>query len=222
MIFNIITIFPEIFQFLNSYGVLGKAIEKNIIEINAINLRDFSNNKHNKVDDEIYGGGPGMLMTPEPIYNAIKSIENKDSKVLYLSPQGSILDNSIAKEISDFSEVTLLCGHYEGIDQRIIDNYVDYEVSIGDYIVTGGELPAMVLIDVVSRFIPGVVGNYDSIVEDSFYNGLLKYPCYTRPRSFNGFKVPDVLLSGNHQEIEKWREEKSLEITKNKRPDLLD
>lgn len=220
MKFNTISVFPEIFQALEGYGVLGKALEAEILEVNSINLRDFSNNKHNKVDDEIYGGGPGMLIKPEPLYDAIKSLDTK-GPVIYMSPQGKVLDNDLAIDLSKEEEITIICGHYEGIDQRIIDNYIDLEVTIGDYIVTGGEIPAMVLIDCVSRFIPGVVGNDESVTEDTFFNGLLKYPCYTRPQSFNGYEVPEVLLSGNHAKINEWRKEKSVEITKMKRPDLL-
>lgn len=221
MIFNTISVFPEIFSCLSSYGIIGKAIENKIIEVNSINLRDFSNNKHNKVDDMIYGGGPGMLMTPEPLYEAMHSVKTDQSKVVYMSPQGQILNNDLIKELSSFEELIILCGHYEGIDQRIVDNYVDYEVSVGDYVVSGGELPAMILIDSISRFIPSVVGNEESVLEDTFYNGLLKYPCYTRPQNFMGLEVPEVLLSGNHKKIEEWRLEKSIENTKKKRPDLL-
>lgn len=220
MKFNTISVFPETFQALNGYGVLGKALENKVLEVNSINLRDFSNNKHNKVDDEIYGGGPGMLIKPEPLYDAIQSLDTK-GPVIYMSPQGKVLDNDLAISLSKEEEITIVCGHYEGIDQRIIENYINLEVTIGDYIVTGGEIPAMILIDCVSRFIPGVVGNNESVIEDTFFNGLLKYPCYTRPQNFNGHEVPEVLLSGNHAKINEWRKEKSVEITKIKRPDLL-
>lgn len=222
MKFNTISVFPEVFDILNSYGVLGKAIDNSIIELNSLNLRDYSTNKHKKVDDEIYGGGPGMLMTPEPIYRALESLKSHTHKVIYMSPQGRVLDNSLARDLAREEEITILCGHYEGVDQRIIDTYVDLEVSIGDYVLTGGELPAMVLIDVISRFIPQVVGNMDSVEEDSHYQGLLKYPSYTRPRDFMGLKVPDILLSGDHGKIEAWRKSKSLEVTRIKRPDLIE
>lgn len=222
MKYNIISIFPQMFESLNDYGVLGKAIDKGLIELNPIDLRDFSENKHNKVDDEIYGGGPGMLFRPEPLYRAISSVKSPGGKTIYMSPQGKTLDNNMAIDLSSQEELTIVCGHYEGIDQRIIDNYIDYEISIGDYIITGGELAAMVLIDTVSRFVDGVVGNNQSVVEDTFYNNLLKYPNYTRPRVFKGFEVPDILLSGDHSKIEKWRKEKAIEVTRNKRPDLLD
>lgn len=222
MKFDIITIFPSFFNCLNEYGVIGKAIENSKININSVNLRDYSNDKHKKVDDEIYGGGPGMLMTPQPIYDAISDLRTEDSKVIFLSPQGRLLNQELVEEFAKSEHLILLCGHYEGVDQRIIDNYIDYEVSIGDYVLTGGELPAMVLIDSVARFIPGVLGNEESLTEDSLYNGLLKYSVYTRPRSFNGHTVPEVLLSGNHKLIEEWRKESSLDNTKLKRPDLYE
>lgn len=222
MKFKTITIFPEIFEGLESYGILAKAMEKGLISIESYNLRDYSQDKHKKVDDIIYGGGPGMLMRPEPLHRAITTIGADSSKVILMSPQGRVLDNSLAQDLAKEEDLTIVCGHYEGVDQRIIDNFIDLEVSIGDYVVTGGELPAMVLIDCVSRFIPGIVGNEDSVIEDSHYDGLLKYPSYTRPREFLSYKVPDVLLSGDHEKIRKWREEKSLENTKIKRPDLID
>ncbi len=220
MRFDIITVFPSFFECLNEYGVIGKAIKDSKIEINAVNLRDYSNNKHKKVDDEIYGGGPGMLMTPEPIYNAIQDLKRDCSKVVFLSPQGKLLNQQMVEEFTGNDHLILLCGHYEGVDQRIIDNFIDYEVSIGDYVLTGGEIPAMVFIDAVSRFIPDVLGNEESAISDSLYDGLLKYSVYTRPSEFMGHKVPEVLLSGNHKLIEEWRRESSLKNTENKRPDL--
>ncbi len=222
MKFDIITIFPSFFNCLYEYGLIGKAIENSVIEINSVDLRDYSKDKHKKVDDEIYGGGPGMLMTAQPIYDAITDLSTEDSKVVFLSPQGKVLNQELVEEFAEYEHLILLCGHYEGVDQRVIDNYIDYEVSIGDYVLTGGELPAMVLIDSVSRFIPGVIGNEDSLTEDSLYNGLLKYSVYTRPREFNGHIVPEVLLSGNHKLINEWRNKSSLENTKLKRPDLYE
>ena len=198
----------------------GKAKEKQLIEVNLINIRDFSKNKHKKVDDTPYGGGAGMVMMPDVVYDAYSSIEDKNAKVIYLSPQGKVLNQDKVKELSNENHLILLCGHYEGIDQRVLDEIVDEEISIGDYVLTGGELPAMVLIDSVSRYVKGVL-NEESIKEESFSNKLLEYPQYTRPEEFRGKKVPEVLISGHHENIKKWREEKSLEITKNKRPDLL-
>lgn len=198
----------------------GKAKEKHLIEVNLINIRDFSKNKHKKVDDTPYGGGAGMVMMPDVVYDAYSSIEDKNARVIYLSPQGKVLNQDKVKELSNENHLILLCGHYEGIDQRVLDEIVDEEISIGDYVLTGGELPAMVLIDSVSRYVKGVL-NEESIKEESFSNKLLEYPQYTRPEEFRGKKVPEVLISGHHENIKKWREEKSLEITKNKRPDLL-
>ena len=198
----------------------GKAKEKHLIEVNLINIRDFSKNKHKKVDDTPYGGGAGMVMMPDVVYDAYSSIEDKNAKVIYLSPQGKVLNQDKVKELSNENHLILLCGHYEGIDQRVLDEIVDEEISIGDYVLTGGELPAMVLIDSVSRYVKGVL-NEESTKEESFSNKLLEYPQYTRPEEFRGKKVPEVLISGHHENIRKWREEKSLEITKNKRPDLL-
>ncbi|MCI8587630.1 MAG: tRNA (guanosine(37)-N1)-methyltransferase TrmD [Clostridia bacterium] len=219
MKFNILTLFPEMFETVKK-SVIGKAIEKRIIEINLINIRDFSKNKHKKVDDTPYGGGAGMVMRPDVVYDAYKSIGNQTAKVIYMSPQGKKLNQQKVEELSKEKNLIILCGHYEGIDQRVIDEIVDEEISIGDYVLTGGEIPAMVLIDSVSRYIEGVISQ-ESTSEESFSNGLLEYPQYTRPEIFNEKKVPEVLISGHHENIEKWRKEKSLEITKIKRPDLL-
>lgn len=219
MKFNILTLFPEMFETIKK-SVIGKAIEKRIIEINLINIRDFSKNKHKKVDDTPYGGGAGMVMRPDVVYDAYKSIGNQTAKVIYMSPQGKKLNQQKVEELSKEKNLIILCGHYEGIDQRVIDEIVDEEISIGDYVLTGGEIPAMVLIDSVSRYIEGVISQ-ESTSEESFSNGLLEYPQYTRPEIFNEKKVPEVLISGHHENIEKWRKEKSLEITKIKRPDLL-
>ena len=220
MKFDVLTLFPEMFSSLNE-SIIGKAIEKGLIEVNLTNIRDFSKNKHKKVDDTPYGGGAGMVIRPDVVYDAYSSIKNDDAKVIYLSPQGSLLNQDKVKELSKEKHLILICGHYEGIDQRVLDEIVDEEISIGDYVLTGGELPAMVLIDSVSRYIEGVL-NEESVEEESFSNRLLEYPQYTRPEEFRGEKVPEVLISGHHENIKKWRYEKSLEVTKKKRPDLLD
>jgi len=219
MKFDVLTLFPEMFEPLNS-SIIGRAKEKNLIEINLINIRDFSKDKHKKVDDTPYGGGAGMVMMPDVVYDAYKSVEDKNAKVIYMSPQGKKLTQKKVEELAKQEHLIILCGHYEGIDQRVIDKIVDEEISIGDYVLTGGEIPAMVLIDSVSRYNSGVIAE-ESREEESFANGLLEYPQYTRPEVFEGVKVPEVLLSGHHANIEKWRKEKALEITKLKRPDLL-
>ena len=219
MKFDVLTLFPEMFEPLNS-SIIGRAKEKNLIQINLINIRDFSKDKHKKVDDTPYGGGAGMVMMPDVVYDAYKSVEDKNAKVIYMSPQGKKLTQKKVEELAKQEHLIILCGHYEGIDQRVIDKIVDEEISIGDYVLTGGEIPAMVLIDSVSRYNSGVIAE-ESIEEESFANGLLEYPQYTRPEVFEGVKVPEVLLSGHHSNIEKWRKEKALEITKLKRPDLL-
>ena len=219
MKFDVLTLFPEMFESLKQ-SILGRAIEKELIKINLVNIRDFSKDKHKKVDDTPYGGGAGMVIKADVVYDCYKSLDTKNAKVIYMSPQGNLLNQKKVEELSKESHLILLCGHYEGIDQRVIDKIVDEEISIGDYILTGGEIPAMVLIDSISRYVEGVL-NKDSINEESFSNGLLEYPQYTRPEIFQGERVPEVLLSGNHQEIDKWRKEKSLEITKKNRPDLL-
>ena len=220
MKFDILTLFPEMFTSLKE-SIIGRAIDKNLIEINAINIRDFSKDKHKKVDDTIYGGGAGMLMMPNVVYDAYNSVKSDKSKVIYLSPQGKKLCQNKVLELSKEEHLILLCGHYEGIDQRVIDKIVDEEISIGDYVLTGGELPAMVLIDSVSRYVDGVLTK-GSTDEESFSNGLLEYPQYTRPEIFEGEKVPEILLTGHHENIEKWRKFQSLKITLQKRPDLLE
>ncbi|MBS6252556.1 MAG: tRNA (guanosine(37)-N1)-methyltransferase TrmD [Clostridia bacterium] len=219
MKFDILTLFPEMFENLKQ-SIIGRAIEKNIININLINIRDFSKDKHKKVDDTPYGGGAGMVMKPDVVYSAYNSIKDKNARVIYMSPQGKTLNQEKVEELSKEEHLVILCGHYEGIDQRVLDKIVDEEISIGDYVLTGGELPAMVLIDSVSRYVEGVLKE-DSIKEESFSNGLLEYPQYTRPEVFEGEKVPEILLSGHHENISKWRKEKSLEITKKKRPELI-
>lgn len=220
MKFDVLTLFPEMFEPLKT-SIIGKAVEKKLIDINIVNIRDFSEDKHKKVDDTPYGGGAGMIMKPDVVYQAYQSIKADHAKVIYLSPQGKPLNQQKVEDLSKESHLILLCGHYEGIDQRVLDKIVDEEISIGDYVLTGGEIPAMVLIDSVSRYVEGVL-KQDSIQEESFSNGLLEYPQYTRPEIFEGEAVPEILLSGHHENIEKWRKEKSVEITKKKRPDLLE
>ena len=220
MKFDVLTLFPEMFEAVKQ-SILGKAIEKKLITINLVNIRDFSKDKHKKVDDAPYGGGAGMVIRPDVVYDAYKSVYEEDAKVIYLTPQGKTLDQKKVEDLSKEKHLILLCGHYEGIDQRIIDKIVDEEISIGDYVLTGGEIPAMVLIDSVSRYVEGVLSQ-ESIKEESFSNNLLEYPQYTRPEVFEGEKVPEILLSGHHENIENWRKEQSLKITKQKRPDLLE
>ena len=218
------TLFPEIFNSYMSESIMKRAVEKGIIEVNIYNIRDFSTNKHKKVDDYPFGGGAGMVMTPQPIYDTYKHIVEKFSiekpRVIYLTPKGKVHNQDIATNMAKLEDVILLCGHYEGVDQRIIDSIVTDEISIGDYVLTGGELPALILIDSISRLIPGVLNQNESFEEESFKDNLLEYPHYTRPREFMGLEVPDVLLSGNHKKIEEWRHSQSIEITKERRPDL--
>ena len=221
MKFNILTLFPEMFNCLNE-SILGRAQEKKLIEINLINIRDFSKDKHKKVDDTVYGGGAGMLIRPDVVYDAYKSIENHEkSKVVYLSPKGKVLSQEKVKELSKENNLILLCGHYEGIDERVLEEIVDEEISIGDYVLTGGELPAMILIDTISRYVSGVITG-ESVEEESFSNGLLEYPQYTRPEEFLGKEVPEVLKSGHHLNIDKWRRRESIRQTFLKRPELLE
>ena len=219
MKFDVLTLFPEMFNCLNE-SIIGRAVEKEQININLVNIRDFSTNKHRKVDDTPYGGGAGMVMMPDVVYSAYNSVKTDNAKVIYMSPQGNLLNQQKVESLSKEQHLIILCGHYEGIDQRVIDEINPEEISIGNYVLTGGELPAMVLIDSVSRYIEGVLSN-ESTAEESFSNNLLEYPQYTRPEEFHGQTVPEVLLSGHHENIRKWREQKSLEITKQKRPDLL-
>lgn len=219
---DILTLFPEFTDSIKSYSIISRGIEEKLFEINSVNIRDYSLNKHKKVDDYAYGGGPGMVMTPQPLADAIKAHKNPKSHLIFLSPRGKTFTQKKSIELSKYEHLILLCGHYEGIDQRIIDKYVDEEISIGDYILTGGELGAMVLIDSIVRNIPNVLGNEDSIEDESFSNNLLEYDQYTRPEEFEGMKVPEVLLSGNHKKIEEFRKESALEMTKDRRPDLLE
>ena len=220
MRFDVLTLFPEMFEPIQK-SILGRASKNHILEFNFINMRDFSKDRNKKVDDTPYGGGAGMVIKPDIVYDAYMSIKDRENaRVIYLSPQGKVLNQKRVEELSKNEHIILLCGHYEGIDQRVIDEIVDEEISIGDYVLTGGEIPAMVLIDSVSRYVEGVL-KQESIKEETFTNELLEYPQYTRPEIFNGKKVPEVLISGHHENIKKWRHEKSLEITKMKRPDLL-
>lgn len=218
---NILTIFPELYDsFLNS-SLISKAIEKDLLEINIIDFREYSDNKHNKVDDILYGGGHGMLLMPQPIFDAIEQNNLEDTFTIHMSPRGHKLDSQKVLDFSKHKEITILASRYEGVDQRVIDTFVDEEISIGDYILMGGELPSQVLIESISRHISGIIGNENSQLFDSFSNGLLEEDNYTRPEDFRGLKVPDVLLSGHHKEIEKWKQENSLQKTKEVRPDLI-
>ena len=216
---NILTIFPEMLGPLKE-SMIGRAQDNGILEINIIDIRVYSQNKHRKTDDYTFGGGQGMVFMPQPVFDAINDIGD-EGKRIYLSPRGRILNKEMAEELSGEKELTLLCGHYEGVDQRILDEFDFQEVSIGDYVLTGGELAAMVLIDTFARLIPGVLSEEDSALDESIYTGLLEYPHYTQPRDFRGLQVPDVLLSGNHKEIGLWRFEQSVALTKERRPDLF-
>lgn len=223
MTFHILTLFPEMFGAVLHSSMLGRAEEKGILKFNLINIRDFSGNKHNRVDDYPYGGGRGMVMKAGPVYDAYKSVAdtlNEKPYVIYMSPKGKVFNQKKAVELSEKNNIVFLCGHYEGIDQRVLDEIVDEEISIGDYVLTGGEIPAMAVIDSVSRMIDGVLSNEESFTDESHFGGLLEYPHYTRPSEFHGVKVPDILLSGDHAKIESWRRKQSLIITKEKRPDM--
>jgi len=217
------TLFPAIISAYINESIIKNAIENKIIEVNIYNIRDYSRNKHKKVDDYPYGGGGGMLMTPQPIYDCYMEIKknNENTKLFLFSPKGKTLNNNMSYEYAKLDNITLLCGHYEGIDQRIVDMIVDEEISIGDYVLTGGELASLVFLDSVSRKITGVLSSSENVQDESFENNLLEYPQYTRPYDFMGVKVPDVLISGNHKKIDEWRKNKSLEETKKKRPDLI-
>ncbi|HOV31867.1 MAG TPA: tRNA (guanosine(37)-N1)-methyltransferase TrmD [Candidatus Hydrogenedens sp.] len=220
---DVLTIFPEYFTIPLQTSLLGKAINEGIMKVHVHNIRNFAKDKHKTVDDTPYGGGPGMVMKCEPIFEAVESLRDKNSleHVILLSPAGQVLTQDKVKELSQLRDFVLICGRYEGVDERIVENIVTEEISIGDYVLSGGELPALVVIEAVSRMLPGVVGEWESITNDSLYNGLLSYPQYTKPVEFRGMKVPEVLVSGNHVQIKKWREEQSLLRTKKKRPDLL-
>ena len=219
---DILTLFPEMFVPVTTSSILGRAAEKNLIDIRLTDIREYTKNKHRKVDDYPFGGGQGMVMMPQPIFDALRGIKAEGKKILYMSPRGRVLDKDKIQELSQLSELVILCGHYEGVDQRVIDCWEMEEVSIGDYILTGGEIPAMVLVDSVARLIPGVLSGEDSAMEESVYSGLLEYPQYTQPREYEDIPVPEILLSGHHQNIDLWRFEKSLELTRKVRPDMFE
>ena len=224
MNFHILTLFPEMVMDGLSTSIIGRAMSKKLLSIEAINIRDFAENKHNRVDDYTYGGGAGMLMQAGPVYGAYQSIVEKASskpRVIYLSPQGETFSQAKAEELAKEEELVFLCGHYEGIDERVLEEIVTDYVSIGDYVLTGGELPAMVMIDPIARLIPGVLHNDASAEFESFQDNLLEYPQYTRPEEWHGKKVPEILLSGHHANVEKWRREQSIIRTAQRRPDLL-
>lgn len=216
---DILTLFPEMFEPLKT-SIVKRAVEKQVVEINIIQIRDFSLDPHKKTDDVPYGGGAGMVMTPQPLYDAIMSVKTPKSHVIYLSPRGKVFKQKMAYDLCQYEHIILVCGHYEGIDERIIELCIDEEISIGDYVLTGGELPAMVIADSVIRLLDGAISK-ESLNEESFSNNLLEYPQYTRPQSFKGLCVPEVLLSGHHLNIQNWRKEQSALITKKNRPDLL-
>ena len=225
MLIDVITLFPEMFAGVFGESIIKRAVEKNILEIRFTQLRDFAFNKHRQVDDSPFGGGAGMVLKPEPIYLAVrdvlsKSDKNFSRKIIITDPSGKVFNQAKAKELAALDQIIFICGHYEGFDARIYD-LADELISIGDYVLTGGELPAMVIVDAVARMLPNVLGSAESAATDSFFDGMLGYPQYTRPRDFEGKIVPEVLLSGNHAQIKKWREEQSLNLTRNRRPDLI-
>lgn len=221
---DIITIFPEMFREVFGQSIIKRAQEKGLVEIAITQLRDYTSDRHKTVDDRPYGGGPGMVLKPEPIFKAMKDLEKRFGKgeVILLSPQGERFNQAMAGELARKSHLYFICGHYEGVDERVSEHLAHREISIGDYVLSGGEIAAMVVVDAVVRLIPGVLGDKDSLAEESFAEGLLEYPHYTRPAELKGQKVPDVLLSGNHKAIKKFREEKCLERTKKRRPELLE
>ena len=222
MIYNVLTLYPEMIEAYKDVGIIGRGVKNNKLEINAINIRDYSKDKHRRVDDEIYGGGAGMLMKAEPVYDCVTDIKKqRNVSVIYFSPRGKVFNSALAKEYAKLDEVILLCGHYEGIDQRAIDLCVDEEICIGDYILTGGHIAAMVFMDTVSRYVDGVLGNSESYKNESFENGMLEPSQYTRPEEFMGLKVPPVLLSGHHKKIEEYMNEEAFKETKKRREDLL-
>ena len=218
---DVITLFPEFFAPFD-HSIVKRAREKGLVEINVVNLRDFTTDKHKTVDDRPYGGGPGMVMRAEPLFKAVESLRSTESKILLMAPQGEVFKQETACELKDESHLIFICGHYEGIDDRVRQALVDKEISIGDYVLSNGNLAAMIVADSVIRLIPGALGHEMSAETESFSDGLLEYPQYTRPEVFRGMEVPEVLLSGNHERIDKWRKEKSLSLTRKKRPDLLE
>ncbi len=225
MRFDVLTLFPHMFEAVLGDSIIGRARENGLIELNFVDIRDFSKNKHRKVDDYPYSGGGGMLMNAQPVFDAYMSVaEGLPNKpiTVYMSPQGRVFNQSAAVELSKEKHIILLCGHYEGIDQRVIDEIVDMEISIGDFVLTGGEIPAMAVIDTVSRLVPGVLAAETSYENESHFNGLLEYPQYTRPAEWHGVSIPEVLISGHHANVEKWKREQSLVNTLKKRPDMLE
>ena len=224
MRFDILSIFPEMFAPLINYGIVGRAVKGGLIEVNLVNIRDFGEGPHLMTDDRPFGGGDGMVMKPEPIFRALELIPRAkgNRKVILLTPQGQLFDQAIARRLTKLKQIVLVCGRYEGVDERVRSTYVDMELSIGDYILTGGELPAMIIVEVVSRLVPGVLGGVRSNLEESFEDYLLEYPQYTRPRVFQGEAVPSVLLSGDHGRIQLWRRSQSIKRTLERRPDLLE
>lgn len=222
---DILTLFPEMCETVLSESIIGRSRESGLVEINCTNIREYSKDKHRRVDDATYGGGLGMLMQVDPIYDCFCDLTEKLGKrphLIYMSPQGKTLTQERVKELSKLDNIAILCGHYEGVDERVIEEIVDEEISIGDYVLTGGELPALILADSISRMLPGVLAEDAAFEEESHYNSLLEYPQYTRPYEWHGKKVPDVLLSGHHANINKWRREQSLKRTYERRPDLLE
>ncbi len=225
MRFEILTLFPEVIDTVLGSSIIGRATQNGIITVNSHNIRDYTKDKHKKTDDTPYGGGKGMLMSTQPIcdcFEFVKSQLNGNTKVIYASPRGRIFNHEVAKELSCYDNIIILCGHYEGVDERVIEEIIDEEISIGDYVLTGGEIPACIMVDAISRLVPGVLSDKECYEKESIASGLLEYPQYTRPRVWNGKEVPEVLLSGHHENIDKWRLEKSLEITKERRPDLYE
>lgn len=225
---TVLTLFPEMFAPVISHSILGRANERGLVEVLPVDIRNYTLDRHNRTDDTPFGGGAGMVMSAEPIFRALEDIcsgivdeKQTKGKLIYLSPRGKVLDQKMIERLSSEKELVLLCGHYEGVDQRVLDSWNFDEISIGDYILTGGELPAMVLIDTIARMIPDVLGSHESHKEESIYSGLLEYPQYTKPREYMGLKVPEVLLSGDHKKIRLWRFEESLRLTKEKRPELF-
>jgi tRNA (guanine37-N1)-methyltransferase len=217
---DVLTLFPEMFEIFN-HSIMGRALQSGVINISTHNIRDYSKDKHKKVDDYPYGGGAGMVMTPQPLLDSIKQIKSENSgKVIFLGPRGKKFDHALSKSLSEEKELIFLCGHYEGIDERVYE-YIDEEISLGDFILTGGEMACIPIVDSICRLIPGVLGKNESFQEESFYDGLLEYPQYTRPENYEGREVPKILLSGHHKNIEKWRKEQSLQITAERRPDLI-
>jgi tRNA (guanine37-N1)-methyltransferase len=219
--FDVLSLFPKTIEGFTEESILGKAIDRGLLEINSLDLRRWAKGKHREADDRPFGGGAGMVLKPEPLFDAIEEISNESTTVVYMAPDGEPLTTPLARELSESQHLLLISGHYEGIDQRVRDEVVDREISIGDYVLTNGALPATLLIDAVARQVPGVLGDEESLTDESFENNLLSHPQYTRPAEYRGMKVPEVLLSGNHQEISKWRQEKRMERTAALRPDLL-